>query len=56
MTELADNQVVAGSYLASHCCSYLMHNSACLVLKYQKALIRIQMQMEDSEIEEKNFM
>jgi len=53
MTGLADNQVVAGSYLASHCCSYLMHNFVCLVSKYQTVLTHIQMQMEGSKIEEK---
>lgn len=55
MTELADIRAVVDSYLASHCCSYLMHNFVYLVLKYQKVLIRIQMQMEGSEIKEKKF-
>jgi len=53
MAKLVDNRVVAGSCLVSHYCSYLMHNSGYLVLKYQKALIRIRMQMEDSENEER---
>lgn len=54
MAKLVDNQVVAGSYLASHCCSqHLVDNFAYLVSEYQKVLIRTQMQMEESEIRKK---
>lgn len=53
MAELADSQAVADSYLVTHCCSHLMRNFGYSVLKYQKALIRIRMQMEGSKVKER---